>query len=169
MASLSKPTSAAMLALAFAFASAGTCAAWRGVVEPHTMTELWKYDEATVPLLYPNGTSFSGVVGNRAVLQRGADTAAVVFGRVAGGVTEGTSVTVTVAEAGAGSYTVVATVITFDPGGGNLTWRAALKPHLAYGGRVMLTAQCKGCTNTTAAVAKDLTYGDGQSFSERVR
>ena len=68
-------------------------------------------------------------MGNRAVLQRGTDTAAVVFGRrVAGGVTASASVGVTVTEVGVGSYTVAATVVTLDLGGGNLTWRAALKP-----------------------------------------
>ena len=132
----------------------GACAAWRGVVEPQTMSEPWQYDEpALAPRPYPDGTSFSGIIGNRAVLQRGADTAAVVYGRVAGGVTAGTSVGVTVAEAGAVSYTVAATVVTLDLGGGNLTWRAALKPHPASGGSVTLTAQCRGCSNTTAAVA----------------
>ena len=111
------------------------------------------------------------IVGNRAVLQRGADTAAVVFGRVAGGVTASASVGVTVTEVGVGSYTVAATVVTLDLGGGNLTWRAALKPHPSYGGSVSLTAQCKGCSNTTAATVEDVTYGDvwfcsGQSNME---
>ena len=49
-----------------------------------------------------------GIVGNRAVLQRGTDTAAVVFGRVAGCVTASASVGVTVTEVGVGSYTVAA-------------------------------------------------------------
>ena len=99
-------------------------------------------------------------MGNRAVLQRGTDTAAVVFGRVAGGVTASASVGVTVTEVGVGSYTVAATVVTLDLGGGNLTWRAALKPHPSYGGSVSLTAQCNGCSNTTAATVEDVTSGD---------
>lgn len=82
---------------------------------------------------------------------------------MAGGVTAEAAVTVTVAEHGVGSYVVAATLVHIDAAGGNLTWRAKLKPHADYGGNVTIEAACKsGCTNTTSATVTNATYGDGK-------
>jgi len=60
---------------------------------------------------------------------------------------------------------------THQPTGHNLTWKAFLPPHEAYGGNYSLTAACIGCDNTTAKTITGLTYGDvwlchGQSNME---
>lgn len=94
----------------------------------------------------PEGTSFSSIISDGAVLQRGVDTAAVVYGAVLGGVQPNAEVLVTVDEEGEPAYKVAATVVHTDTAAGNLTWRAKLKPHSEYGGSVTITAACTtGC------------------------
>lgn len=109
-----------------------------------------------------NGTFFSGVFADHAVLQREPEKAAV-YGVVLGGVSAATTVTVTVSETTAtgkaASYTVKATVTPLvSPL--NATWKAFLQPH-ANGGNITITAQCAGCANATdVATLSDVTFGD---------
>ena len=134
----------------------------------HLHSHLYTDAEATTP----DGVSFSGIISDGAVLQRGVDTAAVVYGSVQGGVHAPASVSVTVAEEGATTYTVAASIVQMNATGGTLTWRAQLKPHAHYGGNLTLAAVCKtGCTDTNTTIVTDLTYGDvwfcaGQSNME---
>ena len=50
--------------------------AWNGVATPTSMTERWHYveQEAGANGGASNGTSFSGIISDGAVLQRGKDT-----------------------------------------------------------------------------------------------
>ena len=83
---------------------------------------------------------------------------AAVYG-ISFGATAETKVTVTVAEKGAAPYTVVAEVIPTGDAG-NVTWKALLHPHADQGGSATISAACSGCTNTTTATIKDVTWGD---------
>ena len=81
------------------------------------MSKPWQYNEPAPATPHPPVPQRDLVLRhrgqrNRAVLQRGADTAAVVYGRVAGGVAAEASVGVTVTEVGAWSYMVAATVVS---------------------------------------------------------
>jgi hypothetical protein len=109
----------------------------------------------------PNGTYFAGVFTSHAVLQKGSDTQAAIYG-VSIGVQAGAQITVQVAEEGKPSYTVKA----METGGNlyhgaNITWKALLHPHPEQGGNLTVSASCSNCTNQTAAVITDVTYGDG--------
>lgn len=131
-------------------------AAWNGVVPPTSMTAQWQYNDpqSVAPDGPPLGTSFSGILCDGAVLQRGESVSAVVYGQVLGGVEASASVSVTVAEVDAASYTVAATIVDLHTVGGNLTWRAQLKPHPDYGGSITITAKCQGCRSLSLSLSK---------------
>ena len=122
----------------------------------------WDATHPSLPLStsFPsNGTIFSAVFGDGAVLQRGSTTRAVLYGAVYGA-TAATTVTLMIAEKGAAAYSVSAMVVPVPGGNGNVTWKALLKPHAAEGGVITATASCSSCSNTAAATLHDLTYGD---------
>jgi hypothetical protein len=122
----------------------------------------WDATHPSLPLStsFPsNGTIFSAVFGDGAVLQRGSTTRAALYGAVYGA-TAATTVTLTIAEKGAAAYSVSAMVVPVPGGNGNVTWKALLKPHAAEGGVITATASCSSCSNTAAATLHDLTYGD---------
>lgn len=95
---------------------------------------------------------------DNAVLQRGSETMAAVYGAVFGGISSQTTVAVTVAEAGQAPYTVQARVMV-DTAPFNATWKALLKPHAAPGGDITITVRCANCQNTTASSIRNVTYG----------
>ena len=130
------------------------------VIEDSTRTPgPWTYANEDNVNNFPNGTWFSGVITDHAVLQRGAVSAAL-YGGVGGGVSANAEVTLTVAEKGSDSYTVAAQIISINQKAGNLTWKALLKPRMNQGGSINITAKCNSCTNTTAAKIIDITFGD---------
>jgi hypothetical protein len=110
------------------------------------------------PVMPTNGTFFAGSLTDNAVLQKGTAHAAV-YG-VSFGASSKTKVTVTVAEEGQPSYTVDAEMIPIAGHESNVTWKALLHPHAEQGGSATISAACSGCTNTTAAVIKGVTWGD---------
>jgi hypothetical protein len=115
-----------------------------------------------------NGTYFSGVFTSHAVLQKGSDTQAAIYG-VSVGVQAGAQVTLQVEEEGKPSYTVKAV----ETGGNlyhgeNITWKALLHPHPEQGGKLTISASCSNCANQTAAVITDVTYGDGEYIADEV-
>lgn len=130
------------------------------VVEESTRTPgPWKYTNEVASSAFPNGTWFSGAITDHAVLQRGAVSAAL-YGGVSGGVSANTRVTLTVAENGIDNYTVDAHILSLNKNGGNLTWKALLKPHANQGGSIVISARCSDCANTTTTTISDVTYGD---------
>jgi hypothetical protein len=149
-------------------------ASYGNVIDESTQTP-GHWDYANEPLespsdLTPNGTWFSGAITSHAVLQKGSDVSAALYGGVGGGVTASANVTLIVAEKGSEDYTVTATILSVDMAAGNLVWKAMLKPHAKQGGSIAVTAQCSGCSDMTTSTLTDLTYGDvwfcsGQSNS----
>jgi hypothetical protein len=136
-------------------------AAYGNVIEASTRTPgPWDYANEATATGFPNGTWFSGAITDHAVLQKGAGVSAALYGGVYGGVSAAAKVTLTVAEKGAANYTVNADILSMNENGGDLTWKAMLKPHIDQGGSISITAQCSGCANTTATTISDLTYGD---------
>jgi sialate O-acetylesterase len=122
--------------------------------------------ELAAPPAPAPGISFSGVFTDHTVLQRGTTAQAAVYGAVTGAAT---GVTVSVSEVGAAEYSVKAQIV--EQTAENVTWKALLHPHAAYGGNVTITASCAGCSGNTSAAISDLTYGDvwfcsGQSNME---
>lgn len=122
--------------------------------------------EAKSPPVAPNGTFFSGVFTDHAVLQRAPATSAV-YGYVSGGVSSDTQVVVTVTEYAQSnpakvltSYNITAEITdtTYIPA--NISWKAFLTAHEA-GGNVSISASCKNCGNTSSvAEIDDITFGD---------
>ena len=107
-------------------------------------------DDAIAPIVY------SAVFSDHAVLQYGAKTAAVLYGQINERASAATKVTLRMTSAaGEESYSVPAVVDVRDG-----TWRAQLEPSAAYGGSYTASVSCTTCTNTTATVLRDLTYGD---------
>ena len=92
------------------------------------------------------------------MLQKGIAKPAI-YG-VSFGASAATKVSVTVAEVGEAPYTVDAEVFPIPGHTANVTWKALLKPHAEQGGSATVSAACSGCANTTAAVLKDVTWGD---------
>jgi hypothetical protein len=137
--------------------------AWKYPAQPGGMYQPFVYQDITaVPSPShaaahsdDGGIFFSGFFTDHAVLQRGTKAKAAVYGAVTGAAK---SITVVVAEEGADSYHVAAQIAS--QGVGNLTWKALLKPHPAYGGNVTITARCDGCTGNTSTTISGLTYGD---------
>lgn len=113
------------------------------------------------------GTIFSSVFGDHAILQRSPAISAV-YGTVAGSVSiEKTHVVVTVIDMASNSYKVNATLMHIDEKSGNATWKAFLKPTVAYiddsstpGSRISISVQCFGCSNTTSNSIHDILFGD---------
>ena len=111
----------------------------------------------------PHSTSFAATLTDNAVLQRGEDVHATLYGVVVGKTTSSsTTVTVTVTDDSTSpptTATLTANMIHVVPGV-NATWKVLLKPHAEYGGNITATAQCAKCDNTTAVTIRGLTYGD---------
>jgi hypothetical protein len=137
---------------------AAAAAAQEGASDDHWRALARAAEAQEAPPSAPtNGTFFAGSLTDHAVLQKGAAQAAV-YG-ISFGATAETKVTVTVAEKGTAPYTVVAEVIPTGDAG-NVTWKALLHPHADQGGSATISAACSGCTNTTTATIKDVTWGD---------
>eukprot|EP01043_Picozoa_sp_COSAG02_P067118 COSAG02_NODE_10672_length_1886_cov_1.420257_3_plen_98_part_00 len=87
---------------------------------------------------------------------------AAVYG-VIFGAQSSTTVTVNVGSAaGMKIYSVQASVILTEkqmPGGQYAKWKAYLKPTPA-GGNFTVSASCASCTNTSASIIHDVTFGD---------
>ena len=130
---------------------AGSVEHWRALAR-HAENQ-----EPPPPSAPQNGTFFAGSLTDHAVLQKGTAHAAV-YG-VSFGATAETKVTVTVSEKGETPYTVAADLIPTGHAG-NVTWKALLHPHADQGGSATISAACSGCTNTTAATIKAVTWGD---------
>ena len=95
--------------------------------------------------------SFNASFGSSMVLQR-APSAACVYGILGEG-GSAASIKISSSDSSFVSYTVDAAI---DGDGG---WKACLKPHTT-GGNFTLTATCTGCTNSTPATLRDVTFGD---------
>jgi hypothetical protein len=98
---------------------------------------------------------------DHAVLQRGDNVHASIYGVVVGGRTSvSTTVTVTVVDSTSSQpRTTPAKIISLIPGR-NATWKLLLPPHAEYGGDLTITASCQNCDNTTEVTISGLTYGD---------
>ena len=85
-----------------------------------------------------SGIAFAGSITDFAVLQKGSDTSAVVYGTLPSDEASAhVEVTVADAEDQDMTYTVTGEVIPLKGAqAGNVTWRAQLKPHPGQGGDV---------------------------------
>jgi len=105
----------------------------------------------------PPGITFNSTQGDMMVLQQ-APAKACVYGMLGAG---GTGADVEIASTSSGGSDAavfipyqVAAQVTADG-----AWKACLQPHKA-GGDFTITAKCTGCSNTTAAVLRHVTFGD---------
>ena len=108
---------------------------------------------------------FAGVFADNAVLQRdgpNGTTRAALYG-ASYGVGSATTVTVTVTDGASAPATYTASIVdrATDPitQVANLTWKVYLPPH-GYGGNATISAVCSACKNTTAAVIRNVQWGD---------